>query len=324
MPYLHMKFQGKIFMLKRNAIAPLTVVAITSVIFAMIIIVLYFNQFSVSLSTEQADWAGFGSYIGGTLGTVFAFASFWILFYTFGSQQKQAKNNELQKFETTFYSLLQLHNQSLRELELKLDTNNLDIILKGNQTAVSIITWAHQDHELEHGASEDRVNKLAMYRLQTTQKNILEEVELSQYFRILYQLLKFIATYNILNTHHRFDDAYLDNENNISVEYEKMYASLVRGFVPVKLLSTLAINCIPTDDGLHNLTKYRKLLDRYEFLEHIQLKSLPDNPTTFLIFQAYNRALGKNRDIKVKIESIESKFPYLFAFNSTKKGYVAE
>ena len=176
------------------------------------------------------------------------------------------------------------------------------------------------------GAQLGPRNKLAMYRLQTTQKNILEEVELSQYFRILYQLLKFIATYNILNTHHRFDDAYLDNENNISVEYEKMYASLVRGFVPVKLLPILAINCIPTgdDNGLHNLDKYQKLLDRYEFLEHIQLKSLPDNPTTFLILERYSKALGKNRDIRTKLDTIELKFPYLFAFNSTKKGYVAE
>lgn len=324
MPYSWTKSQGKPFMSKIKAVEPLTVIAIIATIFVILITTLYFGHFSSSFSTNQADWAGFGSYIGGTLGTVFAFASFWILFYTFASQQKQAKNNELQKFETTFYSLLELHNQSLRELEI--DINKLNIIFKGNQTASSALLWSTFDSKLVYGTSESDVNRIIEYRLKKTQENILEEVELSQYFRILYQLLKFVATYNICNTGHRFDDEYLDNEDNINVEYEKMYTSLVRGFVPVKLLPILAINCIPTDDGdgLHNLDKYKKLLDRYEFLEHIQLKELPNNPTTFLILQGYSRALGKNKEIATKVEDIKLPLPYLFAFKSTKKGYLSK
>lgn len=317
-----MNAQGKNFMTQRNKIIPIKMVAIIATVFSVIIIALYFSQFYVGLSTEQSDWAGFGSYIGGTLGTVFAFSSFWILFYTFGSQQKQAKNNELQKFETTFYSLLELHNQSLRELEI--DIKNLNIIFRGNQTTKSIMLWSTHDAKLAQGTSEADVNNMIKYRIKKTQESILEEVELSQYFRILYQLLKFVATYNICNTGHRFDDEYLNSEDNINVEYEKMYTSLVRGFVPVKLLPILAINCIPTDDGLHNLDKYQKLLDRYEFLEHIQLKELPNNPTTFLILQSYSRALGKNKEIETKVEDIKLPLPYLFAFKSTKKGYLSK
>lgn len=321
-----MNAQGKNFMTQSNKITPITMVAIIVTLFSVIIIALYFSQFYVGLSTEQSDWAGFGSYIGGTVGTVFAFSSFWILFYTFRSQQKQAKNNELQKFETTFYSLLELHNQSLRELEI--DINKLNIIFRGNQTTKSIMLWSTYDSELQSGASESRVNNIIEYRLKKTQESILEEVELSQYFRILYQLLKFVATYNICNTEHRFDDAYLESEDNINVEYEKMYTSLVRGFVPVRLLPILAINCIPTDDddddGLHNLDKYQKLLDRYEFLEHIQLKDTPDNLTTFCILHGYSRALGKNKEIKTKIESIKLLLPRLFIFRSTKQGYLSK
>ena len=322
MPYSWTKSQGEPFMTKIKAVEPLTVIAIIAILFVILITTLYFGHFSSSFSTNQADWAGFGSYIGGTLGTVFAFASFWILFYTFGTQQKQAKNNELQKFETTFYSLLELHNQSLRELDI--DINKLKIIFRGNQTPKSILVWSIADSKLEQGTSEADVNNIIKYRLKKTQESILEEVELSQYFRILYQLLKFVSTYNICNTGHRFDDEYLDNEDSINVEYEKMYTSLVRGFVPVKLLPILAINCIPTGDGLHNLDKYKKLLDRYEFLEHIQLKELPKNPTTFLILQSYSRALGKNKEITTKIEGLKLRFPYLFAFKSTKKGYVSK
>lgn len=311
-------------MSKIKVIPLLSVMLTVAVIFAFIIIALYFTQFSASLSANQSDWAGFGSYIGGTLGTLFAFLSFWILFYTFGSQQEQAKNNKLQKFETTFFSLLELHNQSLRELESKISTDKLNVIFEGKPVKNRPIQWQVHDYKLQNNPSEKEVNDLVMYRLKTTQKDILQEVELSQYFRVLYQLLKFVATYNVLNTSHRFDDAYLDSIEKVNVEHEKMYTSLIRGFVPVKLLPVLAINCIPTgdDDGLHNLDKYQKLLDRYEFLEHIQLKTLPDNTATFLILQRYSRALGKNIDIRTKIKTIESRFPHLFAFNSTKKGYL--
>lgn len=326
MNYLQtVKSKIKFFMSKIKVIPLFNVMLTIGVIFSFIIIALYFNQFSVSLSSDQSDWAGFGSYIGGTLGTLFAFLSFWILFYTFGSQKEQARNNKLQKFETTFYSLLELHNQSLRELESRISTDKLNVIFAGRPVENLPIQWEVHDSALQHSASEKQVNDIVMYRLKTTQKDILQEVELSQYFRVLYQLLKFVATYNVLNTSHRFDDAYLDSIEKINVEHEKMYTSLIRGFVPVKLLPILAINCIPTggDDGLHNLDKYQKLLDRYEFLEHIQLKTLPSNTTTFLVLQGYSRALGKNRDVRTKIDTIESKFPYLFAFNSTKKGYVA-
>lgn len=305
-------------------ITPSNVIALISIIFALIIVGLYFRQFSVSLSSEQTDWAGFGSYIGGTLGAMFAFASFWILFFTFGSQQKQVENSELQKFETTFYSLLALHNQSLKELESKIDKVKLDKIFDSKQEPEEKAKWRLQEQVLNSNGSETYANEIIMSRLNTTQEVILEELEISQYFRILYQLLKFVAKYNVSNIENEFDDEYLNNKSTLSVKYEKMYASLIRAFVPVNLLPILAINCIPTDNGLHNLSKYRKLLDRYEFLEHIQLEYLPDNPTTFLIFQGYSKALGENRDIKNKIESIRGKHPFLFSYKSTQHGYLSE
>jgi len=93
-------------------------------------------MFSGEFSTNQSDWGDFGSYIGGTVGALFASLSFLALLYTVylqreelttaikalqdgaESQQKQAENYEAQKFETTFYSLLELHNDAVRSLEL--------------------------------------------------------------------------------------------------------------------------------------------------------------------------------------------------------------
>lgn len=276
-------------------------------------------MFSGGLSNEQSDWAAFGSYIGGTVGALFASLSFLALLYTVylqrkelttainaledgaNSQRKQVANYEAQKFETTFYSLLELHNQAVRELniqekELSLYVDNIAAI------------------------TEIDVNKY----LKTRQEKILSNVELSQYFRVLYQLLKFIAKNNVRNKNKTFNQACLECRKTIN-DYEneeKMYASLVRSFVPVKLLPVLAINCIPTHDGLNNLLKYWALLERYSFLEHMHLASLKLNLSKFLIFDRYSYAMGEKGNISENVETIKVKYPQYFTDELMKGGYL--
>lgn len=290
-------------------------VIITIILILIVLIIvgyplyLYYKQFAhQGLSDDPLIWASFGSYTGGILGPVLAFATFWMLFFTFFLQRKQVKNVETQKFETTFYSLLELHNQALINLEPKL-------------TPVLLATLFDAPSLLEHPLSiQDEafienddynvfVRKELSYKysdkyLKDLQDSILREVELSQYFRILYQLLKFIAKNNINNPSYNFDNTYLATTDTKVFESEKMYSSIVRGFVPVKLLPILALNCIPTDDGLSNLDKYRDLLERYSFLEHMRLDTLPADLPTFFILNNYNRALGDNEHIKDKAISV--------------------
>ncbi len=193
---------------------------------------------------------------------MFAFLSFFALLYTVylqreelitaisalkdsaDSQRKQVENYEAQRFETTFYSLLDLHNQEMR----KLDGPDND--------------WNGYLSNLENFDDDDDVEDINYY-LKNRQEHILENIELSQYFRVLYQLLKFIAKNNVKNRDKEFNEASLGNRQTIkSYENdEKMYASLVRSFVPVRLLPALALNCIPTYDGLNNLPKYWSLLE---------------------------------------------------------------
>ena len=293
---------------------------VASAAFFIFICSLYFYQFSNGWSADQSDWAGFGSYVGGTLGALFAFASFATLLYTLflqreelkvaidaleksaESHQKQVENHQAQKFETTFYSLLQLHNQTLKELEVKMKENDAFLMFED-------YSKLEQDFELDESerseifeqhlksqAIEDRFNDPDIL-LKHLKKVISTEVELSQYFRILYQTLKFIAKNNILNDNKSFDNKYLNDRKNIDEESEKMYASLVRTFVPVKFLPILALHCMYTDQEFHNLEKYRILLERYDFLEHVQLGSFDRNLAVFLILDRYSHAFGENRDI---------------------------
>lgn len=298
-------------------------VGVLAVIFAVVVCRLYFRMFSGEFSTNQSDWGDFGSYIGGTVGALFASLSFLALLYTVylqreelttaikalqdgaESQQKQAENYEAQKFETTFYSLLELHNDAVRSLEL--NSNDFSGYISNLRTL-------------------DDSSDVSTY-LKERQEHILKNVELSQYFRVLYQLLKFIAKNNIKNTERDFSELYLSNRNTID-EYEneeKMYASLVRSFVPVKLLPVLALNCIPSYEGLNNLQKYYALLERYGFLEHMRLdKHLPLNLSTFLILDRYSYAMGEKSqsDILQKVRLLKSKYPDLFIESLMEGGYL--
>lgn len=298
------------------------IVGIAAVVFAVFVCSLYFYIFSGEFSSSQSDWGDFGSYIGGTVGALFASLSFLALLYTVylqreelttaikalqdgaESQKKQAENYEAQKFETTFYSLLELHNDMVRSLEL--NSSNFSGYIANVATL------------------DDR-SDVSTY-LKERQEHILENVELSQYFRVLYQLLKFIAKNNIKNSGRNFSEPYLSNRTTI-YEYEneeKMYASLVRSFVPVKLLPVLAINCIPSYGGLNNLQKYYGLLERYGFLEHMRLDLLPLNLSTFIIFERYSYAMGEKskNDLLEIILQLKSKYPNLFIDGLMEGGYL--
>lgn len=308
----------------------ITIVLITLSIVTTALGLYFWKFYSYGLSNKIADWASFGAYVGGILGTCFAFATFWMLLSTFRLQQKQSKNIEVQQFETTFYSLLELHNQKLSELDL--DPDKLAKLFD-NDSRIGQALNMPDDEFMEVPDASIFQSKEEKYRttekpdaarkhLEELQREILEDIELSQYFRILYQLLKYIARNNIKNPNHNFDAKHLNDTSNLSIEYEKMYSSIARGFVPVSLLPILALNCIYTPKGLENLDSYQTLLERYNFLEHIRFDLLPENLATFQILNNYNSALGDNKQVKntaltilKKYQNIElNKNSYLFRF----------
>jgi hypothetical protein len=282
----------------------------------------YFKHVTGDLSPNPSDWGNFGSYIGGTVGALFASLSFLALLYTVllqreelttaikaledgaKSQRKQVENHEAQKFEATFYSLLDLHNQAVKELNFT--SNDLSGYLDNLNTI-------------------DESVHIKSY-LAKRQAHILENVELSQYFRVLYQLLKFVAKNNIRNKDREFNESSLGCRSTIK-QYEneeKMYASLVRSFVPVKLLPIIALNCMPTDGGLNNLQKYWALLERYGFLEHMRLDHLLLNLTTFLIFDRYSYAMGdkETKVIEVIVRKLKTKYSKKFQNDLMEGGYL--
>ena len=116
-------------------------------IFCVIIIVYTSNFYDHSLSDKSADWGTFGDFIGGTLNPTLAFLSLIAILNTINIQSKelsnssralensekelakssealteQSKSLKIQNFETTFFNMINLHNEIIRNIKIE---NNL-------------------------------------------------------------------------------------------------------------------------------------------------------------------------------------------------------
>ncbi len=203
-------------------------------------------SFSGSLRNDHERWGTFGDFMGGTLNPILSFFALIAVLLTIILQSKEleATREELkrsataqekseislknqsdilsrQQFEQTFFSFLQQHNAALEKISAvsgnrEKGLSDLDIVRESIFGAASIE---------EAKAKLEENNGLS-----------------GHYFRILYQLLKFIAT-NIPNGE---IGASFDKDNIVKsnmVENEKMYSNMVRSFLSYDVSEVLAINC---------------------------------------------------------------------------------
>ncbi len=101
-----------------------------ALIFILITLAFYSYHFNEGISDEHKAWAEFGSYFGGTLNPVFSLLSLVAILATLLFQAKQlyrssialkeqAEFSRLQAFESTFFSMVIMHNENLKSLDLE-------------------------------------------------------------------------------------------------------------------------------------------------------------------------------------------------------------
>jgi uncharacterized membrane protein len=270
-------------------------IAITAIIatFGM-----YFFNFHGPISSSQGDWGTFGDFVGGILNPIFGFLSFVAVLITIilqnsemvltrqeleltrkemersvSAQEKsesalrlQAETQIKQQFEGTFFSLLNEHNKSLQEIV------NQGPEYKSKFTRLND-AFGNVFH-LCHSLTESRAE------LQNTNHLC------GTYFRILFQVLKFIAT-NCPGTN--IGESFTPEaiENSKLTPSEKMYSNIVRSFLPDKALQLLAVNCA-CEDANDPYWKFRLLIERYQFLEHMPFNiETKSNQTLNELYSAY-------------------------------------
>lgn len=263
------------------------------------VIVFCTNLFS--FFDEDSGFGTFGDYFGGMLNPILTFLTFMGLLITIVLQQKelrltrseievsskalleQAATQEKQRFENTFFSLFDQHNQILASIcEQRKDK------------------WTNGGSDLKQvydRCINGKIETLRVAKAELQSKNEL----VGHYFRTMYQLLKLVATKHPGGQIGLACRSELLLSMPVSFE-EKFYSNLVRSVLSYEVTQLLAVNCYSEDNAL---LKFKNLVIRYKLLEYMPLKhEAKYNPVlTEAIAHYGTQAFGNSQFLKTYNEA---------------------
>lgn len=168
----------------------------------------------------------------------------------------QTKAMNKQVFETTFFQLLQLHNEIVQSLQIEEGYLNNRKLCHGRE----VFRVLYKDKFVEQGASYEYAHQFGNDEIFSDDINghylkfhrVYGHL-VGHYFRNVYQILKYV--------------------DRSTVEDKKFYSNLLRAQMSDYELGLLFYNCI---SELGN-TKFKFLIERYSFFEHLhRLSSIED------------------------------------------------
>lgn len=265
----------------------------------LIAIFVYFYNFHGVFSTEKSDWGTFGDFMGGTLNPLFAFLSLIAIIYTiriqtqeleYSREELKATKEELEKSRIAQEE--QSQSFKMQNISIKQQTfeNTFFKLLEHHNELIG---------ELYAEIEKDKLGRIFIYgdelveSLKKHNKNIIKT-----YFMTLYQILKFVDQQNKKFSGEAFFDA-------------KLYTNIIRATLDDGILSLLAIN-----GAANGFKKYKILIEKYEFLEHLNVDSIPlrlnSNMASIrrdikeemleVLCLYKNKAFGNNTDLKELVQ----------------------
>lgn len=244
-----------------------------------------------------AIFGQFGDYIGGILNPILGFCTFIGLLYTINlqiesiklqreelqatreelkrsaeAQEQSAKIFQQQQFETTFFSMLNQLNQLQSYLtEARGEHSNFDKWVLGQTPRTIYGSDIDRESLVEYMASiKNRTNKLLL-----VQGNIDKSFpDFNQFSLFLYQILKLIK---------------VSSEKGLIID-EKKYSNIVRACIHLKILQLLAISIYREREGQNVIyEKYQKLVEEFNFFEHMPFKIINSYKYSEYLLYCYNR-----------------------------------
>ncbi len=255
----------------------------------------------------SSDLGTFGDFIGGVANPIFGFLSFIALLYTIVLQSKEleltrkeleetkkeiqrsAEAQELsskvfqqQQFDSTFFSLLEQINGSTEVyMKQSSDEGGQNKFL---QSIDNPIIYSLKDFDIaiwKLYKENNETRGLIDLFIDSEREQLLKFTQLSV---LIYQALRLI--------------------NDSSINDKKFYSNILRSSLHQDILFTLAINCCRKD--ISEMEKYKNLLEKYAFFEHMPFKLLPDKNYSMILallpFHYQNEAFGKS-DYKENLDS---------------------
>ncbi|WP_455844605.1 putative phage abortive infection protein [Pantoea agglomerans] len=209
----------------------------------------WMSGMGIKMSTSELWTAigAIGAWVSG-VGTLITAVVALVIARSQGESQKDI--NYKSWFDNTFTLLLEQHNSELK------------IIREYIKTQPDLLDLARSIN----GEGKDITAREAC-------KFLRQDPVMSSYFRILYQLLKFIA-----EKHRPFNG----DKTNI-INQQKFYSSIVRSYIEKDIIGLIACNCLMVSKFILNdlqkresnqYKKYRDLLVTFSFLEHNKIQTL--------------------------------------------------
>jgi uncharacterized membrane protein len=231
------------------------------------------------VSNNRGDWGVTGDFFGGILNPVFAFLGLIMLLATLYQSQKelaltreelassrvaledQALTQKQQRFDNTFFALLEQHN---------------DFLAIANKI----------NYQFDWGR---------VYSPEYAREKLWRDIdnnspEIKTYFRILYQILKFIDKSYKESSEPNEEQGNRKNFVKSISDIEKTYSSLIRSFIGKEIGELIIINSLCfSEQSEHGFSRFKELLEQYAFFEHIQIDLLSDE-----LSSAINAISGKH------------------------------
>lgn len=282
-------------------------------LFFGLLLIYYFNIFPLD-ETKKGEWGTFGDFIGGTLNPLFALFSLFAIIYTIKiqteelelsrkeleetkeelkesriAQQEQSESLKLQNqatklqiFENTFFQLIDLFNKEKEKLfknSIKIDSfaSHIRINMNFNEVNIPKAIFPNRENLQTIRATTAYLYILKSYNGNYNNFNIKYESETASYFGQLYQILKFIDESNIKN--------------------KQRYINIFRAQFTKDELEFLFYHCL----GSIGRRRFKKLVEDYEFFEHIILNE--DIEKQLLEYD--KKAFGKNEKILEKYNELK-------------------
>lgn len=232
------------------------------------------------------DWFHFdetgpiGDTIGGIMNPFIAIGAAWLTYKAFVIQYEANKelklNTEINRFETTFFSLLAMQQNIIEGLILKVETVKIDRDGRSKTEPITVMLHGRDTlRKVYEEGSNDRIDLsrsglivfggikqcIARHGYKYMSKN--EDLSfLDSYFRHLYRIVKFVDECAVLDRKDR---------NKYTERYK--YICFLRAQLTDYELGLLFYNCL-SDNGIQ---KFKPLVERYALFNNLRDKML-NNP----------------------------------------------
>ena len=162
----------------------------------------YVYRFGPRLSDDHSRWGEFGDFLGGILNPTFGFIALLALFYTVYLQtrelqlsteelrnsvsvlREQSRALDRQNFERTFFELVRLHHDIIKDLDFRRD----DVVTASGRDCFRVFCKRFR------ALYDEAVETDALQKINTAYGAFHEKYghEVGHYFRNLYRILRFV------------------------------------------------------------------------------------------------------------------------------------